>query len=127
MRVLIYENFGGYDIAEGQKGGDEVRVAELLRQVIDEKVATFGTLNLFVRIGELRFLRRRGGGGRGRSERGEPCVLLQTGIGVAQRVLKPVQRCPRQRVERERCHRTKAASGGPLKYEISRLLTLRDF
>lgn len=55
------------------------------------------------------------------------CVLLQTGIGVAQRVLKPVQRCPRQRIERERCHRTKAASGRPLKDEISRLLYFTRF
>lgn len=31
VRVLIYENFGGYDIAEGQKGRDEVCVAEFLR------------------------------------------------------------------------------------------------
>ena len=31
VRVLIYENFGGYDIAEGQKGRNEVCIAEFLR------------------------------------------------------------------------------------------------
>jgi len=31
VRVLIYENFGGYDVAEGQKGRNEVCVAEFLR------------------------------------------------------------------------------------------------
>lgn len=31
MRVFIYENFSGYDVAEGQKGGDEIRIAEFLR------------------------------------------------------------------------------------------------
>lgn len=31
VRVLIYKNFGGYDIAEGQKGRYEVRVTEFLR------------------------------------------------------------------------------------------------
>lgn len=72
VRVLIYENFGGYDVAEGQKGRDEVRVAELLRQMVDEKVATFGTLDLLVCAGELRLLRCRRRGGRGRRERGEP-------------------------------------------------------
>lgn len=43
------------------------------------------------------------------------CVLLQTGISVAQRVLQPVQRRARQRVERKGCHRTEAAPGRPLK------------
>lgn len=31
VRVLIYENFGGYDIAEGQKGRNEVCIAKFLR------------------------------------------------------------------------------------------------
>lgn len=72
VRVLIYKNFGGYDIAEGQKGGDEVRVAELLRQMVDEEVATLGALDLLVRAGELCLLRRRCRGSRSRRERGEP-------------------------------------------------------
>lgn len=71
--MLIYKNFGGYDVAERQEGGDEVRVAEFLRQVVDEEVAALGTLDLLVRVAELRLLRRRRRGGRGRRERGESC------------------------------------------------------
>jgi len=72
VRVLIYKNFGGYDIAKRQEGGDKVRVAELLRQVVDEEVAAFRTLDLLVRVTELRFLRCRCRSGRCCRERGEP-------------------------------------------------------
>jgi hypothetical protein len=72
VRVLIYENFGGYDVAEGQKGRDEVCVAEFLRQMIDKEVATFRTLDLLVRAGELRLLRCRRRSGRSRRERRKP-------------------------------------------------------
>lgn len=70
--MLIYKNFGGYDVPERQKGGDEVRVAEFLRQVVDEEVATFGTFDLLVCAGELRFLRRCRCSSCSRRERGEP-------------------------------------------------------
>lgn len=72
VRVLIYENFGRYDVAEGQKGGDEVCIVEFLRQMVDKEVATFGALDLLVRAGELRLLRCRRSSGRSRRERGEP-------------------------------------------------------
>lgn len=72
VRVLIYENFGGYDVAEGQKGGDEVCIAEFLRQMVDKEVATFGTFDLLVRAGELRLLRCRRRSSRSCRERGEP-------------------------------------------------------
>jgi len=72
VRVLIYKNFGGYDIAKRQEGGDKVRVAELLRQVVNEEVAAFGTLDLLVRVTELRFLRCRCRSGCCCRERGEP-------------------------------------------------------
>lgn len=72
VRVLIYENFGGYDVAEGQESGNKIRVAEFLRQVVDKEVATFGTLNLLVCVGELRLLRCRRRSGRSCRERGKP-------------------------------------------------------
>lgn len=72
VRMLIYKNFGGYDVAERQEGGNEVRVAEFLRQVVDEEVATLGTLDLLVRVAELGLLRRRCRSGRSRRERREP-------------------------------------------------------
>lgn len=72
VRVLIYENFGGYDVAEGQEGGDEIRVAEFLRQVIDKEVATFGTLDLLVCVSELRLLRCRRRSGCSCRKRGKP-------------------------------------------------------
>jgi len=72
VRVLIYENFGGYDVAEGQKGRDKVCVAEFLWQMIDKEIATFGTLDLLVRVAELRLLRCRRRSGCSRRERGEP-------------------------------------------------------
>lgn len=72
VRVLIYENFGGYDVAEGQKGRNEVCVAEFLRQMIDKEVATFRTLNLLVRVGELRLLRCCSRSSRSRCKCGEP-------------------------------------------------------
>lgn len=72
VRMLIYKNFGGYDVAERQEGGDEVRVAEFLRQVVDEEVAALRALDLLVRVGELCLLRRRRRSGRSRRERREP-------------------------------------------------------
>lgn len=72
VRMLIYKNFGGYDVAERQEGGDEVRVAEFLRQVVDEEVAAFRTLDLLIRVAELRLLRRRRRSSRSRRERREP-------------------------------------------------------
>ena len=36
--LLVDEDLGGDDGAEGLEGGDQVRVGELLRQVVDEEV-----------------------------------------------------------------------------------------
>lgn len=72
VRVLIYENFGGYDIAKRQEGRDKVRIAKFLRQMVDEEIATFRALDLFIRVAELGFLRCCRRSGRCRRECGEP-------------------------------------------------------
>jgi len=72
VRVLIYKNFGGYDVAKRQEGGDKVRVAKLLRQMVDEEVTAFRTLDLLVRVAEFGFLRCRCRSGCCCRERGKP-------------------------------------------------------
>lgn len=41
VRLFVYEHFGRYHVAEGQEGWSEVRVGELLREMVYEQVATF--------------------------------------------------------------------------------------
>lgn len=41
--LLVYEYFGRNHVAEGQERGRQVRVRELLGQVIDEQVAALRT------------------------------------------------------------------------------------
>lgn len=43
VRLFVYEHLRGYHGAEGQEGGGQVDVGELLRQVVDEEVAALGT------------------------------------------------------------------------------------
>lgn len=39
----IDENLGGYDVAKGDEHLHELTVSKLLRQVVDEQVAAFGS------------------------------------------------------------------------------------
>lgn len=43
VRLFVYEHFGRNHGPEGQECRRQVRVVELLRQVVDEQVATFRT------------------------------------------------------------------------------------
>lgn len=44
--LLVDEHLGGDHVAEGEERRRQVRVGELLRQVVDEQVATLGTCGL---------------------------------------------------------------------------------
>lgn len=41
VRLFVYEHFGRDHVAERQEGRRQVRVGELLREVVNEQVSTF--------------------------------------------------------------------------------------